>query len=295
MIGDSFLGTAIKEFYQLKNHPIKELRYHPYLTAHYNVEPFFSPVKPIVRSLLARFTHALARGLNDQAKLNATNPPFLPRYIVIFPDKDIVEDVLQDMEKPDYGITEEITDALKWLIVNINKMIDDRKENLVKLRPGAVSSASEPHLIWVQMLRRPENSFNKEVFSLTRKFNKILEEVIEGDKRSHILKVYVESNLKNFDQYGNITPQGYYNYWKIIDDTMKEFDLGLTELAPTKHGNKSSPREYEAKQDKNVESRKCGHYNRYDGKHDNRMESDNNHFHRNHNHDHRKQNSQGQD
>lgn len=94
------------------------------------------------------------------------------------------------------------------------------------MRPGAVSTASEPRLKWVSMLCRPENSTTKKIFALASKFNRILGEVISGDKRSHLLKPNVDlhGNSVNFNRSGNLTPNGVTQYWKDIDAQMKEFD-----------------------------------------------------------------------
>ena len=82
------------------------------------------------------------------------------------------------------------------------------------------------------MIKCPENTINKEIYSLTRKFNSILEDTIAGDKCSHILKVHLNTNELNFDRHGMITTSGLYTYWKIINETMSDFDSGHTELKP---------------------------------------------------------------
>ena len=214
-VGDEFLRTTYKEFMDMKNHPVVQLRYAPYLIEHYNIEPLHAPFNPQVRSFLARVVNSFAAGLND------IKPPHLPRYVLIFLDKDLI----QNLGIFDFGVSRAIEDMLKWLLVNINNIIEVRKSDLAKKRPGALSTSSEPRLVWIQMIKRPEASLNKEIYSLSCKFNTILEDVISGDKRSHILKVHIETNETNFDRFGMITPSGLRTYWKTIDTTMKEFDI----------------------------------------------------------------------
>ena len=208
----------------MKTHPVHQFRYNPYLLKHYNVEPFHSTVNPLTRSFLAWVVNAFAKGLNDQ------RPPHLPRYLLIMLDKDL----LQNLGIYDYGLSKTIEVMLKWLLININMMIEVRKQDLMKKKPGALSTSSEPRLIWVQMVKCPETTANKQIFSLSKKFNSILEEVISGDKRSHIMKIHIDTseNSSNFDRYGGITHTGLYSFWKIVDETMEEFDTGKTELAP---------------------------------------------------------------
>ena len=110
-------------------------------------------------------------------------------------------------------------------------VIEQRKENLLKHRLGAVASYSELCLIWVTMIPKPECN-KKHAYSLTRKFNSVLEDVISGDKRSHILKVYLDHHNNLFDRSGNLTPDGFIAFWNQIDHAMSEFERGKTELAP---------------------------------------------------------------
>ena len=81
------------------------------------------------------------------------------------------------------------------------------------------------------MVKRPPSSQVKSVFSLTSKFNNILEQVVAGDHQSHIMNIKIDHNT-NFDRMGNITPMGFIAYWHAVDFTMKEFDRGKTELMP---------------------------------------------------------------
>ena len=84
------------------------------------------------------------------------------------------------------------------------------------------------------MLRRPDHSSEKRIFSLTRKFNNILEEVVAGDPHSHILKVQVDDHNANFDRAGNLSAFGRIKYWLNLDAQIRDFDRGKTELQPRK-------------------------------------------------------------
>ena len=84
-----------------------------------------------------------------------------------------------------------IEDTIKWLLTNFNIAIKKRKVDLKGKRLGSVSTASEPRFIWVSMVQRPKRSSVKRIFSLSRKFNRILEDVIANDKHSHFLDVDV--------------------------------------------------------------------------------------------------------
>ena len=126
-----------------------------------------------------------------------------------------------------------LEDCLKWLLININLMLETRKEDLIKKRPGAVPTLAEPRLVWVQMVKCP-SEFTDVIFSLAKVFNELLEATIAGDKHSHILKLHIEGNSHNFDRWGNLTSLCKCIFWKLLDDSMKNFDAGDTDFRPRK-------------------------------------------------------------
>ena len=134
--------------------------------------------------------------------------------------------IILDKDMIDYtnGSMSLIEDALKWLLININADIETRKEDLRKKRPGALTTTTEPRLIWSQMIRRPGDTTE------TDEFNTILEDTIAGDECSHILKVHLNAGTSNFYRMNQISHDGKVCYWRLIDETMKEFDTGEVEL-----------------------------------------------------------------
>ena len=128
--------------------------------------------------LLTRIRNALVNELNDRSHYF-----HLPKCLIIILDRNVIE----NSKVFDYGASQIFADILKWLLININLVIEERKENLLKQWLGAMASYKEPCLIWVTMIPRPECD-KKHVYSLTRKLNSVLEDVISGDKRPHILK-----------------------------------------------------------------------------------------------------------
>ena len=215
MLGDRFLKEAFTSF-----RAIQSSRNKPYLHQYYEVIGLHARNWHDDSNVLTRFNDALVEQLNVQ--------PRLPRYIMIFIDRDIIAEA----QVFDFGVYRTLQDLIKWLLININCQIETRKEDLKLKRPGAVTANSEPRLVWIKMARRPDYSVPKNVHSLASKFNNILEETIAGDKRSHILNFRIERNKVNFDCSGNFTPEGFIEYWRQIDQTMREFDHGDTDLTP---------------------------------------------------------------
>ena len=174
---------------------------------------------------LADVYNALVEALNNESNVH------LPRYLLIILDSDLI----QAANVYDFGAMEMYEDMIKWLLINISSTVELRKKQLLKRRAGAVSTTTEPRLVWITMLRRPNNTTRKEIFALTRKFNSSLEDIISKDKRSHILKVHIEGNDTNFNENGDLTDVGLVKYWRSIDAEMADFDHGKIELRPASH------------------------------------------------------------
>ena len=207
----------------MTNHATQERCQRPYLHANYNISAYYAPKQGLIRSFLARIINALITGINDAV------PQHLPRYILIMLDADLI----REAKVFDFGVSRMIEDCIKWLLINVNMAIETRKADLMEKRPGAVSSTSEPRIISISMIKRPEDrAAHKQIYVLTRKFNNILEDVIAGDKRLHLMKPHVEQNQQNFDIWGNLTTNGKTEFWKQVNQEMKRFDRGKTDLRP---------------------------------------------------------------
>lgn len=189
-------------------------RHVPYVYAYYNMEFLVPPKSSVNRSFLAHTLNKL------MSFMNSKNHEHLPRYLVIVLDSNLITAA----NVFDYGVTRTLEDTLKWLLININWAVETRKEDLYSKRHGTIMQMSEPCLIWVTMLKRPEYSFECKTNALASKFNNILEGIIAGNKRSHILRIHVDHNSTNFDRIGNLTANGKYEYWKNFDYQMMEFD-----------------------------------------------------------------------
>ena len=221
-LGDDSLRRFFDTFTDTRKSAKDENRQLPYLFDYYNVESFHALQLLNNRSVLVRIINTLTK------EMNSPTHQHLPCYIVILLDKDLVHEA----NVFDFGVSETLEDIIKWLLINVNRCVELRKEDLRGRRPGAISTEAEPHLILVNMLRRPDHSMDKRVYCLARKYNSVMEKVIAGDKRSHILKIHVDLHEGNFDRVGNLTMAGKHEFWKCIDNEMKDFDQGKTELAP---------------------------------------------------------------
>ena len=161
-------------------------------------------------SRLARIQNSLVDQLNEDTKI--------PRAIVIILDSDIIE----MMDKCDYGIRKLLFDCCDWLFTNINFEINDRIDKLTKKCPGAIFSLDEPKIFWVEAVTRPVTSAKKEIFSLVYKFNAVLRECLENFKNNYTITLDSITDLCCFDTSGRLTPVGKERFWKELMAKLQE-------------------------------------------------------------------------
>ena len=221
LLGGDFLRMMFHSLEQLLTMAKQDNKPWPYLMHYYNVDPLHLPQLSNNRALLSCILNALVKKMNTDWHLL--------KYLLILIDQDLIA----ESGVYDYGVTHTLEDTIKWFLININLVLETQKQDLMTRRPGAVASSVEPRLIWVTMLCCPEYSMNKQIYSLARKFNNILESVIVGDKRSHILKIRVPHDTTHFDRIGNLTQIGRYEYWNFLNNEIWDLERSKTDLAPS--------------------------------------------------------------
>ena len=220
-VGDETLHKLADEYDSMKRHAAHNKHSHLYINSYYNVQFLHPKCWSNVRSVMAQILNALVNHMN-----RSDIKPHLPKYILNLMDKDLIA----DMKIFDYGVRETFQDILKWVLMNFANAIEVRKEDMHGKCPGSILQASEPCLVWIEMVRHPESSQNREIFSLCRKFNSILEEVVSCNRHSHVLKPFIECTSANFDAFGHLTMNGKQELWWDIDFQLREFDHYKTEL-----------------------------------------------------------------
>ena len=110
--------------------------------------------------VIIRLFNALVKALNSS--------PYLPDAIVMIVDKDIIESI----NRFDYGIRDIIELNIHWLIKQMARAIIGCRESLKKIRPG-VAPVELPRIVWLLMLARPFTSdqYFRNIWSQRAKFN----------------------------------------------------------------------------------------------------------------------------
>ena len=125
----------------IRNDGVDAARTQPYIYQHFNVVLYFTSAASRVHSLMARIVNAAIEGLNSKERL--------PKYLLIILDKDL----LQELNYFEFGLTEALEECLFWLVKQFDKVFEIHRDDLRRKKPGALSTATEPWIIWLAMLQ----------------------------------------------------------------------------------------------------------------------------------------------
>ena len=170
-----------------------------FLYEHFNISPWYQNPLSSLKPTIVRFVNSLGAALNDKQIKH------LSRYIIILPDRDILDDLVGSS----LGYKKVIKIQIKWLITQFKHLIETRRENLLKLKAGAVSKEST-RFIWVKMIARPISTNEKlvRILKLRRKFNEALEDLLLHEEHMHIMSINTLSEENYFDLWGHLTSAG---------------------------------------------------------------------------------------
>ena len=171
---------------------------------------------------VARLYNALIEALNAQ-KFR------LPKYIVMVPDKDLIEQI----NFYSFGASTVISAALQWLVHQMELTIEQKEEKIIEKRPGALPP-KQTKFVWVKMLRRPQDVTPDVAKSLAlrNRFNNALEDVLGQDSKYPHYILSIKAEERDFYINGMLTDPGQRNFWREVDLCMKKFDRDAINLKP---------------------------------------------------------------
>ena len=156
-------------------------------------------------------------------------------------DKDIIDDI----DVFDFGASRFIYENIKWLIKQIDILIQCKKAEITAVKSGALYS-TDPKIIIITMLHRPlqfpPGSQMEKIVSLRSKFNNALNDIAYDTEHS-ILSVDSCNSESHYDLLGNLNHFGQCMYWRKVDFLMQEFNKKKVELLPIRHSSLSSHRD----------------------------------------------------
>ena len=152
----------------------------------------------------------MVKALNDAKKL--------PRFVVVIPDWDI----LKYADHNTYGIDKVLNRVLIWMLMNMSRAVDMRKDQLYRVKHGAVTAA-EPKFIWVKMLQRMPSS--DKVLMVRSKFNWMLETLLVDRKHHYVIDINpILWDHEYFNNLNDLNNDGLILFWKEIDECIHLFD-----------------------------------------------------------------------
>ena len=221
LVGDVFLNEMTSVLQDWRSDAVSHNETSPYLYEQYNVTYWYKSVlDPDPRAV--RLFNSFMDGLNSDAKL--------PRYIIIFPEDDII----RGTRHIDFGITCILEETLDWMFFEMVKNIKRRRDDLKTIRAGALSSIFEPRLIWVGMIDRPEPEkiLDKKVLGLRRRFNEMLCNYISKERYMYFLNPYIPLTSDLFTNDAKLSSVGKLEYWSEINNQIRLFEKNENELLP---------------------------------------------------------------
>ena len=220
-MGDNFLRETLPVLQAIKSQSIKNNSAQPFIYEYYNVIPLFGTANAATDSFLGKIFNQMVEELNNRVRLL--------KYIIICLDKDIIEYLKQN----DFGIQCLMHDAITWLARNIEIYLDLRRADIKKKNPGALWSSSEPRIVWVKMVPQPMIKNKGHIYSHSKKFNDILEDLVFTFKHTHILPIQFPDNKELFNRDGTLSNTGKVIFWREVNVQMRAFDGEKIDLKPT--------------------------------------------------------------
>ena len=219
MIGDAFLDQMYHAFQELRTEARDGHAAMPYIQDYYNVNKFTQNQLSSNKSVPARIVNSVIDALN----MHSTK---MPRILLIIPDQDL----LKNINYFRFGISQVVGNCLNWIVSNIVKVVDARKDTIWRKKPGTLV-ASEPKVIWVKMPNRPNGQSN--LLAVRNKFNNILEDILSERKNHYIIDVnQALAQHSNFTSFNSLNDKGKEIFWLEVDRAIEKFDYNKKVLKP---------------------------------------------------------------
>ena len=184
IIGDRALNEIFYTLPALKKEAKTANSTMPYLYNQYNFTAFHM-AQSAISNILLRLINSFIEALNKHR---------LPRMVIFIMDDDILTGIIKD-DKP--GVSKNIGTTLEWITESIEDMLDDKREEMFKIRRRSIYH-NEPKLIWVSALQRPKAKESSQL--LIRKYNDILEQTLYNRKLTYFIDMTTIITAEHLDK-----------------------------------------------------------------------------------------------
>ena len=218
LIGDRFLKNIYHTFPAMRREAKLAKKEPPYLYRYYNVKYFVPDTSEYCTNALLRLQNVFIDALNNNR---------LPRLILIFIDRDLIDSFGNDYV--DYEVRDSFGKIIDKLTSNLYQICNTKKLDMYNKRPGSISP-SEPKLIWIRMIQHynPQDM----VCALTYKLNNLLEEALAEKRHHYVLGVDGCLSKNSFDRNFGLRVTAVIDVWNEIDHQIELFDKQQINLRP---------------------------------------------------------------
>ena len=224
-LGDSFLQDIFNTFHTVMYEAERNRQetISPFMSEYYNVMGDYKLMPGGATQVIGRMINTLIHVINKRQKL--------PKYLIVIPDKDVVNDV-DVFEEDSHIIIQELT---RWLVRQIDMIVRRKKLELLQIKPGALTGYT-PKIIYVHMLRQA-GAYSEEskifgVCSLRAKFNDALNNAVSKSDQ-YILTINSCNTYDHYDHHGGLSQKGKLAFWHKMDDLIERFEKDKVKLRPT--------------------------------------------------------------
>ena len=200
-----------------------------------------------VKSAATRIVNCLTKAINDKSRAKVDpekiTDKFLPRIVVVIPDWDVIKYIDHD----DYGVDEVFGGMIKWMIETMIKTVQDKKDQMMKIKPGSVTPG-EPKFIWVKVIQRLGSTYDK-AMSVRNHFNKLLEMLLAEKKHHYIIDMDPQlQDSKYFNPSNELNADGRVKFWNEINESVDLFEVDKLKLQPAANPDTADNREQTTQQ-----------------------------------------------
>ena len=225
IVGDSFLQEVHKVILDICKTAREDKAQMPYIFDYYNVKFFTEKQLHPQKNVMACIINSLIEVLNE-------NKTTLLRYLLIMPDADIMKFI----DFYTYGVSTITGKCLSWMITTIKRIIEARKDELRKCKPGAIA-ANEPKIFWLSMMNKPGVQLS-DLYTVREKYNTILKDLLALRKHHYLININdVVSHRWHFISNKYMNVRGKERMWGEIVRSIEEFDYNKNSVnispAPT--------------------------------------------------------------
>ena len=184
-----------------------------------------------LKNVASRLVNALVKALNSMKGGDK-----LPKCIVVVPDWDLARYI----NYHDYDVHEIFTEVIEWIIINMKRAVESKKDFLMKKKAGAIATG-EPKFLRVKMISRYGQNPDR-ILGQKGRFNRVLEDLLaDQDDSHHIMDVNVAINDSRFFTPNNqLNAAGEKRYWEELIEQLQLFDFNKLKLKPLRKEGRNS-------------------------------------------------------